>query len=155
MNITFKLYRTRFAYIVNKSYIKGVFLCLLLTILKRCQRWLADIYDLHRTLFKMYVSSRCYYIWEIVYFYLKFYYYFAYYALQVLKNQRRYLNLLEYQSKALLQDSGVAIQEFCVLDGVHGDNTKCLQNFSNYFFFSFFRLIFVNKNVNTVEAQKS
>lgn len=85
----------------------------------------------------------------------KFIIIFAYYAVQVLKNQRRYLNLLEYQSKALLQDSGVAIQEFCVLDGVQGDNTKCLQNFSNYFFFSFFRLIFVNKNVNTVEAQKS
>lgn len=70
--------------------------------------------------------------------------------MQVLKNQRRYLNLLEYQSKALLQDSGVAIQEFCVLDGVQGDNTKCLQNFSNYLFFSFFRLIFVNKNINTL-----
>lgn len=49
---------------------------------------------------------------------------------QVLQIQRRYLNLLEYQSKALLQESGVAIQEFCVLDGTNGTNTKNLQNFS-------------------------
>lgn len=32
---------------------------------------------------------------------------------------RRNLNLLEYQSKSLLQDGGVAIQQFCVLDAVH------------------------------------
>lgn len=31
---------------------------------------------------------------------------------------RRHLNLLEYQSKNLLQDGGVAIQQFCVLDAV-------------------------------------
>lgn len=32
-------------------------------------------------------------------------------------NPKRNLNLLEYQSKSLLQESGVAIQEFRVLDG--------------------------------------
>ncbi|XP_055323358.1 succinate--CoA ligase [GDP-forming] subunit beta, mitochondrial [Sitodiplosis mosellana] len=47
----------------------------------------------------------------------------------VLQSQRRYLNLLEYQSKGLLQESGVAIQEFCVLDGTQGPNTKNLDNF--------------------------
>lgn len=43
--------------------------------------------------------------------------------------QKRYLNLLEYQSKALLQENGVAIQEFCVLDGTNGSNTQNLQKF--------------------------
>lgn len=51
---------------------------------------------------------------------------------QVLQNQRRFLNLLEYQSKALLQESGVAIQEFCVLDGTQGNNSKNLQDFSKF-----------------------
>lgn len=31
--------------------------------------------------------------------------------------QKRHLNLLEYQSKSLLQQSGVAIQNFRVLEG--------------------------------------
>lgn len=45
--------------------------------------------------------------------------------------------MLEYQSKALLQESGVAIQEFCVLDGTNGPNTKHLQSFSMYNWFAY------------------
>lgn len=55
---------------------------------------------------------------------------FFHVSIKVLVNQRRYLNLLEYQSKALLQQSGVAIQEFVLLDGSQGNNTKSLQDFS-------------------------
>lgn len=47
-------------------------------------------------------------------------------------NQRRSLNLLEYQSKSLLQESGVAIQEFCVLDGIEQNNIENLNNFSKF-----------------------
>lgn len=36
--------------------------------------------------------------------------------------QRRHLNLLEYQSKVLLQESGVAIQAFRVLEGKNDEN---------------------------------
>ncbi|XP_058058204.1 succinate--CoA ligase [GDP-forming] subunit beta, mitochondrial [Anopheles bellator] len=35
----------------------------------------------------------------------------------VYKNPKRYLNLLEYQSKKLLEESGVAIQNFRILEG--------------------------------------
>lgn len=62
------------------------------------------------------------------------YYYYLCDAKQVMQNQRRYLNLLEYQSKTLLQESGVAIQEFCVLNGTNAINMKNLQNFRMYQF---------------------
>lgn len=48
---------------------------------------------------------------------------------QIATTQKRHLNLLEYQSKSLLQDSGVAIQEFCMLDAT--DKTS-LTKFSMY-----------------------
>lgn len=42
---------------------------------------------------------------------------FAIEIFKVILNSKRDLNLLEYQSKSLLQESGVAIQEFRVLEG--------------------------------------
>lgn len=41
---------------------------------------------------------------------------------QVILSPKRNLNLLEYQSKSLLQESGVAIQEFRVLGGKQDAN---------------------------------
>ncbi|XP_037045896.1 succinate--CoA ligase [GDP-forming] subunit beta, mitochondrial [Bradysia coprophila] len=49
-------------------------------------------------------------------------------ANNLLKSQRRYLNLLEYQSKGLLEESGVAIQRFRVLEGSQ-DDLKVLDQF--------------------------
>lgn len=49
-------------------------------------------------------------------------------ANSVLKSQRRFLNLLEYQSKGLLEESGVAIQRFRVLEGSK-DDLKVLDQF--------------------------
>lgn len=46
------------------------------------------------------------------------------------KSQKRFLNLLEYQSKGLLEESGVAIQRFRVLEGGQ-DDLKVLDQFSN------------------------
>ena len=52
---------------------------------------------------------------------------------QVAKMQVRYLNLLEYQSKALLESSGVAIQKFRVVENIQ--EAKCLtQDFSKYMY---------------------
>lgn len=50
------------------------------------------------------------------------------YFRQVIVSPKRNLNLLEYQSKSLLQESGVAIQEFRVLEGKH--DAKNLADFS-------------------------
>lgn len=47
------------------------------------------------------------------------------------RQQKRFLNLMEYQSKSLLQESGVAIQEFRVLENTENNNVKKLQEFSN------------------------
>lgn len=44
--------------------------------------------------------------------------------------QKRHLNLLEYQSKSLLQESGVAIQEFRVVEGKNDE--KNLKDFSKF-----------------------
>lgn len=40
---------------------------------------------------------------------------------------------MEFQSKSLLQESGVAIQEFCVLEGTNGNDVKSLKEFSKYY----------------------
>jgi hypothetical protein len=55
--------------------------------------------------------------------------YIVFVFLQVRAACVRYLNLLEYQSKALLESNGVAIQKFRVVENV--EEVKCLtQNFS-------------------------
>jgi succinyl-CoA synthetase beta subunit len=51
--------------------------------------------------------------------------------LQVAAAHVRYLNLLEYQSKALLQSSGVAIQKFRVVENVE-EAKHLTENFSKY-----------------------
>lgn len=53
---------------------------------------------------------------------------FAIHIFKVTLNPRRNLNLQEYQSKSLLQESGVAIQEFRVLGG--RQDAKNLADFS-------------------------
>lgn len=50
------------------------------------------------------------------------------FSFQILNNQTRQLNLLEYQSKNLLQESGVAIQNFRILDGT-GKDKNALNDF--------------------------
>lgn len=49
----------------------------------------------------------------------------------VLKINKRNLNLLEYQSKTLLDECGVAIQKFRVLEGKQ--DSKVLDDFSEYY----------------------
>lgn len=49
---------------------------------------------------------------------------------QALATQVRRLNLLEYQSKGLLQESGVAIQTFRVLEGKQDEQD--LNDFSKF-----------------------
>lgn len=44
--------------------------------------------------------------------------------------QKRHLNLLEYQSKKLLDEAGVAIQKFRVLES--NKDQKVLEDFSKY-----------------------
>lgn len=51
--------------------------------------------------------------------------------LQVVAAHKRYLNLLEYQSKALLESSGVAIQKFRVVENIE-EAKQLTQNFSEY-----------------------
>lgn len=50
--------------------------------------------------------------------------------LQTLNLSARHLNLLEYQSKKLLAESGVAIQAFRVLEGKKDESV--LKDFSKY-----------------------
>lgn len=47
-----------------------------------------------------------------------------------MQQQVRHLNLLEFQSKDLLQKYGVAIQQFKVLDNSNND-TQVVQKFGN------------------------
>jgi hypothetical protein len=57
--------------------------------------------------------------------------YIEFYFLQVAAAHLRYLSLFEYQSKALLQSNGIAIQQFRVVENL--EEVKCLiQNFSEY-----------------------
>lgn len=56
--------------------------------------------------------------------------FFVYLKAPVLQQQLRYLNLLEFQSKDLLQKYGVAIQQFKVLDNSK-DDTQAVQSFGN------------------------
>lgn len=52
-----------------------------------------------------------------------------FFSSQVAAAHIRYLNLLEYQSKALLESSGVAIQKFRVVQNVE-EVKQLTQNFS-------------------------
>lgn len=52
-----------------------------------------------------------------------------------MQQQVRHLNLLEFQSKDLLQKYGVAIQQFKVLDNSNND-TQVVQKFGNLFIVS-------------------
>lgn len=56
-----------------------------------------------------------------------------YFAQLLNNNQKRHLNLLEYQSKNLLQESGVAIQNFRILDG-SGHDKEVLNDFGEPYF---------------------
>lgn len=55
---------------------------------------------------------------------------FIYIQAPVLQQQVRHLNLLEFQSKDLLQKYGVAIQQFKVLDNSSAD-TQVVNSFGN------------------------
>lgn len=56
----------------------------------------------------------------------------------------RRLNLLEYQSKELLRDSGVSVQNFAIIDDFNKTNSALqqLREFANCFQFLVFHSIF-------------